>query len=108
MSRSAEDTRQRRGYRRLADFMAWDPSMAIFPRFRAANNLNLLQLQAEITELEIRLNDAADIDDEAQDPQWRYLSCDFETLKSLGDQSEQWKAFTKLREKLNEYSKIEL
>jgi hypothetical protein len=88
--------------------MAWDASMAIFPRFRAANNLNLLQLQAEVTELESRYIDAADIDDEAEAPQWRTLSCDFQTLKALGDKSEQWKAFTKLRDKLIEYSKTGL
>lgn len=109
MSHSTDDARKRRGYRRLAEFMAWDPSMSIFPRFRVANNPHLLQLQAEVTELEIRFNDAAaDIDDEAQDAQWRYLSCDFERLKSLGGQSEQWKTFAMLRNKLTEYSQVEL
>jgi hypothetical protein len=42
----------------MADYMAWDPGMAIFSRFRSANMKNLLLLQTEVAELEEKLNDA--------------------------------------------------
>jgi hypothetical protein len=49
--------------------MAWDPALAIFPRFRAANNLNLLLLQAEISELEDDINLRSEVEDSLSDAQ---------------------------------------
>jgi hypothetical protein len=72
---------RQRGYRRLAEAMAWDPGMAIFPRFRAANALNLLCLQAEVTDLEERISDIIDQNDQSPDAK-HLFSCDFGRLKA--------------------------
>jgi Family of unknown function (DUF6594) len=95
-----------RGYRRLADFMAWDPSVAIFHRFRAANALNLLGLQAEIARLESKLL-LTTIQDEtqAQDPGKKRYQYDWTSLQEgEGGDSQQRKLILELREKLKEYS----
>ena len=94
---------RKRGYRRLAEFMAWDPATAIFPRFQVANLNNLLLMQAEISELEEQLNDAIDADDIA-DGDKRQFSCDWSLLKREGATSLQWSKCQALRSKLAEYS----
>lgn len=95
---------RKRGYRRLAAAMAWDPGLQVFPRFREANALNLLCLQAEISALEEKLNDVIDEDDTAQSPERRLYSCNFELLKEHGKDSGQWKLYLELRAKLKDYS----
>ena len=98
-----QGVQRKRGYRRLAEFMAWDPATAIFPRFQAANLNNLLLLQAEISELEEQLNDATDADDNA-DGESRKYSCDWSLLRQEGETSLQWRTCQALRTKLAEYS----
>lgn len=95
-----------RGYRRLADFMAWNPSYAIFYRFRAANALNLLGLQAEISRLESRLLQTTIQDEnQAQDPVKKTYQNDWTSLQDgEGGNSQQWKLILDLRQRLNEYS----
>lgn len=93
--------RRKRGYRRLAEFMAWDPALAIFPRFRAANNLNLLLLQAEISELEDDINLRSEIEDSLDDAK---KSCDFAALRDDRENDTRWKKCLELRAKLAEYS----
>jgi hypothetical protein len=96
-----------RGYRRLADFMAWNPSVAIFYRFRAANALNLLGLQAEISRLESKLLQAT-IQDEMGPPnsiKKRY-QYDWTSLQDgESGNSKQRQLILELRERLKEYSK---
>lgn len=93
---------RKRGYRRLAAAMAWDPSMAIFSRFRQANALNLLCLQSEIKEIELRLNLTINQDDRHADA--KSWSSDFDALRSSGKDSEQWKLLVELRTLLEQYS----
>lgn len=102
-SNTPPDVPRKRGYRRLAEYMAWDPATAIFPRFQVANLNNLLLMQAEISELEEQLNDAVDADDSA-DGQNRKYSCDWSLLKQEGATSLQWRTCQTLRTKLAEYS----
>jgi hypothetical protein len=97
----ANPDRRKRGYRRLAEFMAWDPALAIFPRFRAANNLNLLLLQAEISELEDDINLRSEVEDSLGDAQ---KSCDFTALRDDREDDTRWKKCLELRAKLTEYS----
>jgi len=84
--------------------MAWNPAMAILPRFRAANMLSLLCLQAEVTELEQRLSDFTDLDDMSENPVKVKFSSNWQILKQAGQDSEQWKLVLQLRAKLAEYS----
>ncbi|KIX08944.1 uncharacterized protein Z518_00022 [Rhinocladiella mackenziei CBS 650.93] len=58
----------KRGYMRLAEYMAWDPAMAILPRFRSLNIYNLLLLQAEISELDEALTKAVKGADSTDEP----------------------------------------
>jgi hypothetical protein len=92
---------RKRGYRRLAEFMAWDPAVAIFPRFRRANHLNLLLLQAEISELEDEIDLRSEIEDDLDLAQ---KSCDFAALRDEGENDTRWKKCLELRAKLAEYS----
>jgi hypothetical protein len=94
----------KQGYRRFAEYMAWNPAMAILPRFRAANMLTLLCLQAEISEVEQRLSDFTDLDDSSEDPVKVRFSRNWQLLKQAGQESEQWKLVLQLRAKLAEYS----
>lgn len=100
---SAQPTRKR-GYRRLADAMAWDPALMILPRFREANALNLICLQAEVADIEEKLNDAMNEDDGANDTERKQYSRNFDILRKHGVDSDQWKLSLQLREKLKEYS----
>ena len=92
-----------KGYRRLADFMAWEPSLAIFPRFRSASMLCLLHLQAQITELEDQLKDLAYADNTSGEKTRRELAFDWSVMKTLGKGSPQYKLHADLRALLAEY-----
>lgn len=95
---------RKRGYRRFAAAMAWDPGLTVYPRFRAANALNLLCLQAEVTALEEELNDAIDHDETSQDRKQRAYSHNFQALWEYGRDSMQWQLYMRLRATLKEYS----
>lgn len=90
---------QKIGYRQLAEWMAWNPSNAIFRRFRVANMLNVLYLQSEVAELEKKYNAAVLVEDRHQNG----YSCDWTALRKAGKKSPQWDAFQQLRERLIEY-----
>lgn len=94
------------GYHRLANFMAWESSLAIFPRFRFANMLCLLQMQAEITELEEQIKDLSYVDNTYGDETRKKLSFDWSMLKTLGEDSLQYTLHAKLRILLAEYSRL--
>lgn len=101
-------TEQKRGYQQLADLMEWDNDLAIFPRFCSANMLCLLHRQAEISELEERLEDLGYINNKSSDEKRRRLLYDWSVLKDLGSDSPEKKLLYELRIKLTEYSKATL
>lgn len=96
---------QKRGYQQLADLMAWDSNLAIFPRFRSANMLCLLHMQAEISELQERLEDLGYVNNKSSEEKRRQLCYDWSVLKDLGSESPEKKLLYELRSKLAEYSK---
>jgi len=96
---------QKRGYQQLADLMAWDSNLAIFPRFCSANMLCLLHRQAEISELEERLENLGYVNNKSSDEKRRRLCYDWSVLKDLGSDSPESKLLYELRIKLAEYSK---
>lgn len=98
---------QKRGYQQLADLMAWDSNLAIFPRFCSANMLCLLHMQAEISELEERLEDLGYVNNKSSEEKRRRLCYDWSVLKDLGSDSPEKKLLYDLRIKLAEYSKWE-
>ncbi|KAI0551698.1 hypothetical protein F4679DRAFT_537667 [Xylaria curta] len=94
------------GYRRLADYMSWHPSAAIFERFRSANILNLLGLQAEISCLQDELIKTTAADeaqaDEAVRKEYQY---DWSALQDgEGGNSRQKELIMRLRKVLEEYN----
>ncbi|MCJ1318434.1 hypothetical protein MMC15_003762 [Xylographa vitiligo] len=78
---------QKRGYQQLANSMEWDNNLAIFPRFFSANMLCLLHRQAEISELEERLEDLGSINNDSIDEKRRRLCYDWSVLKDLASDS---------------------
>ncbi len=98
-------TEQKQGYQQLADLMEWDSKLAIFPRFGSANMLCLLHRQAEISELEERLEVLGFINNGSSDEKRRQLCYDWSVLKDLGSDSPEKKLLYELRIKLAEYSK---
>lgn len=96
---------QKHGYQELADLMAWDSNLAIFPRFRSANMLCLLHMQAEISELEERLEDLGYINNKSSDEKRGRLCYDWSVLKDLGSDSPEKKLLHELRVKLADYNR---
>ena len=92
-----------RGFHLLAELMSWAPNLAVLPRFRSMNMLNLLLLQAEISELEDDLTEWVNLDERSGESERVRLSCNLSTLRKC---RERWKAYQLLRSKLEEYSKI--
>ena len=79
---------------------------AIFRRFGELNMLNLLSLQAELTDLEIELQNIRDADEVAEDPARNLYAIDFHEMRKRGDErdDQQWQMLLRIREKLQEYS----
>lgn len=96
---------QRHGYRELADFMAWEPSLAIFARFKSANLLCLLHMQAEIADLEEDLGIHADNDFNSTDEARKAWLQDWSKLGNL-DTEDRRRKLLKLRELLANYSQL--
>lgn len=95
----------KRGFERLAALMAWDPGLAMVPRFRAANVFNILCLQAEIRDLEEQLEVQMRKDDLSLEEECLY-SCNIDILRDHGKDSLQWKLISALRLKLEQYSEF--
>lgn len=107
----AEDdiSRPVRGYPSVARVMGEYPELTIFRRFRELNAKNLLYLQAELVQLELRLHQVEIRD--SRDPDltkagaardWFWLS----NAEPSGDNRMQWQMALKMRELLKQYSKI--
>ena len=93
------------GYKRLAEFMAWDPQAAIVHRFRATNVLNILILQADICRLQEELFKLTQSYKDLNEQQKQY-HFDWSTLEALSDESnvEMRNKVLDLRKCLKEYS----
>ncbi|CZT41145.1 uncharacterized protein RSE6_00845 [Rhynchosporium secalis] len=102
----------KRGYHKLAIFMASEKDIAIFRRFSKLNMLNLMSLQAELIALEEDYDVVWDADE--KDATRRVFSVSFNTLRTAradtpDDNSEayierQWQILMAIRNKLNEYN----
>ncbi len=94
------------GYAKIAGRMATLPSLAIFRRFQALRDQDLLYMQAELIDLEARFRDQAEKDANSQNQTERLFSRDWRTLSlpnQGGEVSEQWKLALEIREKLKKY-----
>jgi hypothetical protein len=92
------------GYKKLASLMGQNPEVAIFRRFNTLNARNLLYLQAELVDLEKRLEEASKLDEESfnsdrqiYDRHWANLS---ESVSTPDGNSEQWTLALKIRGKV--------
>ena len=95
-----------RGYPKLAKLMGTHYETAIFRRFTELNMLNLLSLQAELTDLEIQLQNIRNEDEVADDAVRSLYAIDFHEMREHGDErdDQQWQMLLRIREKLQEYS----
>lgn len=97
------------GYTRLAEFMGQQPQLAIFRRFAALTNANLLYLQAEITQLEDRLDVVQTQDSQSSDDaRQKYLRSWNQLSMSAGfdagsPEREQYELIMRLRELIVQY-----
>ncbi|KAM7214997.1 hypothetical protein V8F06_009599 [Rhypophila decipiens] len=106
------ELRPRAGYHRLAALMGAHPETAIFRRFGQLNGLNLLYLQAELTNLENDLHRAAKSDSKSSHYERSIYARDWQTLHESGDAKAekdggnptQWNIMLQVRDKLNEYN----
>lgn len=103
-----EKAERENGYPKLATLMGHSPEVAIFRRFNTLNARNLLYLQAELVDLETRLEEASRADAESSnldrrrhDRHWPSLS---ESVTTPDGNSTQWTLALQIREKLKEYS----
>ena len=97
------------GYSRLASLMGTHKGTAVFRRFGTLNALNLLYLQAELTNLENTLRQQAKADAESGHFERSIYARDWETLsESMAAENQhcpQWNTFLQVRKKLDTYSK---
>ncbi|KAI8626077.1 hypothetical protein F5Y19DRAFT_488566 [Xylariaceae sp. FL1651] len=100
------------GYERLADYMGRHPEVAIYRRFMTLANKTLLYYQAEIAELEKRLEYVQERDNDSKDENckryakaWCSLSMAAELEGPGSPQREQYDLIMKLRELMGKYHK---
>jgi len=108
------DLPQPAGYPRLASLFSAHPETAILRRFGRLNALNLLYLQAELTNLENALCEAAESDAKSEQFEisarirdWQALQDSVTTTEAQNNDGRptQWSLMLQVRDKLNEYSK---
>ncbi|KAI8626750.1 hypothetical protein F5Y19DRAFT_466245 [Xylariaceae sp. FL1651] len=96
------------GYSRLASLMGTHKETAVFRRFGTLNALNLLYLQAELTNLENTLCQQAKADAESGHFERSIYARDWETLsESMAAENQhcpQWNTFLQVRKKLDTYN----
>lgn len=100
------------GYEGIAALLAEHPTHAVFRQFGFLNALNLLYYQAELTQLEIDLCEAAKLDkistDSCRQDYFRYykfLSIGATDSGPTPEGAAQWKLVLKLRRTLKAYSR---
>ena len=82
------DSKGRDYHHFLAEFMSWAPNFAILSHIRWLGILNLLPLQAEITQLKEDLADWVYLEESLGDTKRMQASYDWTALKALGQNNE--------------------
>ena len=100
----------KRGFHKLASMMGEQPEYAVLRRFGALNVQNLLYYQAELAELEVKLNNAVEADYASGDPDrvlydrfWKALMA---SETDANGNPEQLNTVRAIRRTLKEYSKL--
>ena len=95
-----------RGYPKLAALMGSHQETAIFRRFGTLNMLNLLSLQAELTDLEVQLHDIIKRDETSGDSDRMLYAISFRELRAHAKDGDDlhWQTLLDMRAKLQEYS----
>lgn len=98
------------GYDRLAKFMGDEAAFAIFRRHAVLSAQNLLYYQAELQDLEEKLEKYRKEDRESGHSDRTQYAYDWDTLRAStspaadeGNDSRQWKTWLEIRKKLKEY-----
>ena len=97
-----------RGYHKLAALVGSYSEMVIFPQFGALNMLNLLSMQAELVDLELRFQNISRQNENFDGAAPRDYSIEFRSLRSSQDTVDdlQWQTLLKIQEKLERYSRL--
>lgn len=95
------------GYPKLAVLQGTYPQLGIYRRFATLNARNLLYYQAELVDLEERLDKETLEDLKATEEKRKSHSRDWYSLSKTADgvPTHQWDIMLKIREKLLQYSK---
>ena len=95
-----------RGYPKLAALMGAHHETTIFRRFGKLNMLNLLSLQAELTDLEVKLENVVKEDEDSGDEYRMLYAVDFREMRDHANDADnlQWQMLLDIRAKLQEYS----
>ena len=87
--------------------MSHYPEFAIFRNFNTLRLQNLLYLQAELTQLETRLQEASEKNGNSVVQHEQWAARDWQHLSRAdpisGEPNKQWEIFLLIREKLKEY-----
>lgn len=95
------------GYLKLSAFQGKFPEVAIFRRFAALNAQNLLLMQAELSHLELELNEIILEDCQSGDEKRRVYNQDWWTLNKASQEGRspaQMRKILEIRGKLQSYS----
>lgn len=100
------------GYGRIAEMLAIHPTNAVFRQFGSLNALNLLYYQAELTQLEVDLCEAARLDRDDTDrcrqlyfrSHWLLSHGSIHDGEPTAESMVQWKLVLKMRRVMKEYS----
>ena len=95
-----------RGYPKLAALMGAYHDTTIFRRFGKLNMLNLLSLQAELTDLEVKFENIRREDEDSGDDVRMLYAVDFREMRDHANDANnlQWQILLDIRAKLQEYS----
>lgn len=106
MNMFASETPKIEGYPKLAELQGTYPQLGIYRRFATLNARNLLYLQAELVDLEDRLERHTLEDLGSTNEQQKRSSRDWYTLSKIKDTelSPQWGMMLEIRQKLEQYS----
>lgn len=110
--RAAPSVSSPQGYGRIAEMLAIHPTNAVFRQFGALNALNLLYYQAELSQLEVDLCEAAKVDRDDTDPcrqlyfrsHWLLSHGSTHDGQPTADSTAQWDLVLKMRCVVREYS----
>ncbi|KAH7317363.1 hypothetical protein BKA65DRAFT_600032 [Rhexocercosporidium sp. MPI-PUGE-AT-0058] len=106
MNISTSETAKIEGYPKLAELQGMYPQLATYGRFATLNTRNLLYLQAELVDLEERLDRYTLEDLRSTEDQQKGSSRDWYTLSKIVDgvSSSQWEVMLEIRQRLEQYN----